>query len=207
MPVLNNTYFEEHADELLSTAKLNKAQFASKMGVARQNIQKVFETKNIVTLQRASDVLGVPLDLLLYGRKQTPINGYLETNGVIYSIKTKKQFVELIDKVDGIVHIPSFDSQDKHKVAVKEFIATSINTGKSGALMGRYDVGVVFTLSYDAQFARFTLTLCVGDGEIQFKIYDINNFKIGDDFTHVEMNALLETIVTMIDDIIQQENE
>ena len=84
MSILNNTYFEEHAHELLTRAKLNKAQFAEKMGVARQNIQKVFETKNIVTLQRAASVLGVPLELLILGKIDKCINGYIEINDVIY---------------------------------------------------------------------------------------------------------------------------
>lgn len=207
MPVLNKTYFEEHALELLAAAKLNKAQFAAEMGVARQNIQKVFETKNIITLQRASDVLGAPLDLLLYGTKQTQINGYLEINDVIYPIKTNKQFAELINEVDGVVHIPYFDRTGKHKIAVRDFLVTSISTGKSGAIMARYDLGEVFTLTYDAQSERFSLTLCIGEGEIQFKVYDIKNFKIGDYFTPREMDSLLEAIVTMIDDIVQPETE
>ena len=202
MPILNNTYFEDYALELLAAAKLNKAQFAERMGVARQNIQKVFETKNIITLQRAADVLGVPLNYLLFGTKEASICGYIEINDTVYSIKTINDFVQLIDKVEGIVHLPSFNRQDKHKIAIKEFILKSMETQQDGAMMSRYGLNEIFTLSYDAQSEKFSLALCVGDANIQFKIYDIKDYK--NDENVVEIYRLLEAIVTMVDDIVSQ---
>ena len=59
------TYFEAHAEELLKQAGLTKAGFAGRMGVARQNVQKVFETKNVFTLMRAAGILNVPLTVLI----------------------------------------------------------------------------------------------------------------------------------------------
>lgn len=199
MSILNNTYFEEHALELLATAKLNKAQFAEKMGVARQNIQKVFETKNIVTLQRAADVLGVPLDLLLSGNKETHINGYIEADDVIYPIKTKRQFVELINKVDGIVHITSFKYQEQHKNAIMDFFSTSVLHGKSDAIMARYGLNEVFTLTYDAISERLSLTLCIGDGEIRFRTFSICDYRTETDLSRLEMIKILEDILTEIE--------
>ena len=79
---VENTYFEANATELLSNAGLNKAKFAEKMGVARQNIQKVFETKNVFTLMRAAEVLGVSLNHLISGdiQSENSVNGYVEVN-------------------------------------------------------------------------------------------------------------------------------
>lgn len=96
---LENTYFEANATELLSNAGLNKAKFAEKMGVARQNIQKVFETKNVFTLIRAAEVLGVSLNHLISGniQSETIINGYIEVNGTIHKVQSKQDLLNLIE--------------------------------------------------------------------------------------------------------------
>ena len=96
---LDKTYFEENAPELLNNAGLNKAKFAEKMGVARQNIQKVFETKNVFTLMRAAEVLGVSLNQLILGEVHTEsnINGYVEVNGTIHKVQSKQDLLNLIE--------------------------------------------------------------------------------------------------------------
>ena len=96
---LENTYFEATAPELLSNAGLNKAKFAEKMGVARQNIQKVFETKNVFTLIRAAEVLGVSLNHLISGDMQSEnsVNGYIEVNGTIHKVQSKQDLLNLIE--------------------------------------------------------------------------------------------------------------
>lgn len=96
---LENTYFEANATELLSNAGLNKAKFAEKMGVARQNIQKVFETKNVFTLMKAAEVLGVSLNHLILGNIQSEItiNGYIEVNGTIHKVQSKQDLLNLIE--------------------------------------------------------------------------------------------------------------
>ena len=96
---LDKTYFEENAPELLNNAGLNKAKFAEKMGVARQNIQKVFETKNVFTLIKAAEVLGVSLNHLILGgvHTETNINGYVEVNGTIHKVQSKQDLLNLIE--------------------------------------------------------------------------------------------------------------
>ena len=96
---LNKTYFEENAPEILNNAGLNKAKFAEKMGVARQNIQKVFETKNVFTLIKAAEVLGVSLNHLILGgvHTETNINGYVEVNGTIHKVQSKQDLLNLIE--------------------------------------------------------------------------------------------------------------
>ena len=61
------TYFEENATRILDRKNISKAQFAKEMGVAPQNINKLFGTKNIYTLSKISTFLDIPLDVLLYG--------------------------------------------------------------------------------------------------------------------------------------------
>ena len=95
----DKTYFETNASEILTTAGLNKAKFAEKMGVARQNIQKVFETKNVFTLMKASEVLGVSLNFLISGvvQVETNVNGYIEVNGTIHKVQSKQDLLNLIE--------------------------------------------------------------------------------------------------------------
>ena len=96
---VENTYFEANSTELLSNAGLNKAKFAEKMGVARQNIQKVFETKNVFTLMRAAEVLGVSLNHLISGdiQSENSVNGYVEVNGTIHKVQSKQDLLNLIE--------------------------------------------------------------------------------------------------------------
>ena len=65
-------YFEEKAEELLERRGLTKTQFARKMGVRKQNLNALFATKNVVQLQKAANVLGVPLELLISFTKEMP---------------------------------------------------------------------------------------------------------------------------------------
>lgn len=101
MSVLNldKTFFEENATELLNNAGLNKAKFAEKMGVARQNIQKVFETKNVFTLMKAAEVLGVSINHLISGEVQSEnsVSGYIEANGTIHKVQSKQDLLNLIE--------------------------------------------------------------------------------------------------------------
>ena len=67
MNVLDATYFELNAHNMLRSAGLTKAAFAEKMGVAAQNVNKTIATKNIFTLMKISNLLGVSLDMLITG--------------------------------------------------------------------------------------------------------------------------------------------
>ena len=98
MSVLEKTYLEEHGEELLAVAGLNKAQFAAKMGIIPQNVKKLFATKNIVSLIKASEVLNIPLQVLLYGKEQptTDIHGCIYIDGTPHLIAKKEDIEELL---------------------------------------------------------------------------------------------------------------
>lgn len=50
---------------------MSKSEFARRMGIRKQNVKALFKTKNLDTLQKASEVLGVPL-ILLIGYMEEP---------------------------------------------------------------------------------------------------------------------------------------
>lgn len=94
------TYFEAHAEELLKQAGLTKAGFSGRMGVARQNVQKVFETKNVFSLMRAAGILNVPLTVLIYGgESESSIDGFVEVNGSTYRLKCRKDIEDILLKI------------------------------------------------------------------------------------------------------------
>ena len=67
--------------------------------------------------------------------------------------------------------------------------------------MMRYGLNKVFTLSYDSESSKFSLTLCIGQGEIKFKTFDVNELKSSESFTTSEFNRLLEAIHSEIEAI------
>ena len=58
-------YFEENGEELLKRNGLTKSEFARRMGIKKQNVNILFKTKNVITLRKVSETLGVPFDLLV----------------------------------------------------------------------------------------------------------------------------------------------
>ena len=93
------TYFETHAEEMLRNAGMNKAQFSERMGIARQNVLKLFETKNVLTLIKAANILEVPLSTLIYGNDSGDghaIDGFVEVDGKIHRIRTKQDIEDIL---------------------------------------------------------------------------------------------------------------
>ena len=93
------TYFEEHASELLESKGISKAQFAKEMGVVPQNINKLFGTKNFLTLCRVSSILGIPLDNLMSGEERQRIQGCVFVDGIANLIKSKDDLEKLLKKL------------------------------------------------------------------------------------------------------------
>lgn len=102
MDILEKTYFEIHAAEILKDKHLTKAAFAEKMEVKPQNVNKVFETKNITTLMRAAQVLDVSLDYLIKGdviteEQNASVNGFVEVNSTVYRLRNKEDIVRVLE--------------------------------------------------------------------------------------------------------------
>lgn len=99
MEIPEKTYFETHAEEMLRNAGMNKAQFSERMGIARQNVLKLFETKNVITLMKAADILNLPLLNLIYGNESEcghAIDGFVEVDGKIHRLRTKQDIENIL---------------------------------------------------------------------------------------------------------------
>lgn len=99
MEVLEKTYLEKHGEQMLAEAGLSKVQFAEKVGIAAQNVKKLFATKNITTLAKVAEVLNVSLQVLIYGHTEqaaTDVHGCIYINGKPHLITKKEDIEELL---------------------------------------------------------------------------------------------------------------
>ena len=93
------TYFEGHADDILKERGISKAQFSKAMGVAPQNINKLFGTKNAITLSNIANYLNIPLQVLLTGTetKERDIHGCVYVDGKPSLISSKEDLTNLLN--------------------------------------------------------------------------------------------------------------
>ena len=188
--------------EILKQKGISIKELAGGMGITPSAVSQILANPNpsIQQLERIANVIEVDV-MDLFAQNFSYINGYIETGDNIYPIKSREQFVSLIDKVDGIVHIPSLPREDMYKNAIIDFCNHSIKDNENNAIMMRYSISQVFTLSYDAESTHFSLTLCIGNGVIKFKIFNVEDFKSEGTFTAQGMNQLLEAILSEIEAI------
>lgn len=97
----NRLYFELHGEELLRIKGMSKTEFAERMGVKKQNVNALFQTKNIVTLKKAAEVLEMPIELLVSTPESAEVEviGYLEINGEMKKIKGKDDLLEIVTEI------------------------------------------------------------------------------------------------------------
>ena len=187
--------------EILKEKGVSIKELAARMGITSSAVSQLLANPHpsIQQLDRIANAIGVDV-MDLFGQDFSYINGYVETGDVIYPIKSREQFINLIYKIEGIAQIPLSPREDFCKMEIKDFLNQSISESKSGARMIRYGINKVFTLTYDTGPQHFSLTQCVGKGEIHFKIFSVKDYlNDGDTLTDREFNQLLEAIHSEID--------
>lgn len=199
--------------EILKEKGISIKELAARMGVTPSAVSQLLANPkpSIQQLERIANVIGVDV-MDLFAEDFSYINGYVEAGDKIYPVKSREQFICLIDKIDGIVHIPLCQREDVLKCSVKDFCIRSVESNMSGAIMNRYGVNEVFTLSYDSDSKKFSLTLCIGDGNVKFKLFDTSVYKNENSFTPQEMNRMIEDVLSCIksiyeDRIVDTENK
>lgn len=193
--------------EILKSKGVSIKELAFRMGISPSAVSQLLanEYPSMQVLERIAKAIDVDI-LDFFAQRYSYLNGYVETGGEIYPVRSREQFMEVTNKVDGIVHIPSFKNQADYKNTIREFLSNAIDSGKSDALMARYNLKEIFTLTYDANSEKISLTLCISDGEIKFKIFDTAIIKVADNFSNSEMNSLLEAILSEIEDVDKEDN-
>lgn len=193
-------------EKILHEKKITKTAFADMLGIKKQNVNLLLETRNIDKIQEIADALGVDFYDLLFEKKievAPTINGYVEVDSTIYPLKSREQFVTLMDRVNGIVHIPLCTRGENLKENIEAFYYKSINNAESGAIMMRYGINEVFTLTYDSDYKRFSLTLCKESGVIEFMTLDFAKYNQADTPQIHHKNHLVDDIMDFIEAVYE----
>jgi transcriptional regulator with XRE-family HTH domain len=200
---------ELRVKELLEERGISMQDFAASIGIVRETLTRTLKgNPRYDTLKAIADGLGMTVPELFRSNRgqnikpeKQVVHGYIEIGNEIYAIRNRAQYVDLMNKIDGIAHIKSYKHEEEHKTAIKALLYSSISQGKSDAIMARYGPDKVYTISYDSISERLSLTLCIYDRDIRFQTYDIKNYKSSDELTHTEMNIILEAVLSEIDNV------
>ena len=90
-------------EEILRSRGISKTQFAEMCGIQKQNVNALLDTSNIKKLQEIANVLEVKLtDLIVENTAEcASINGYIEFNGEVHSIKSVEDLNNLVAIVNS----------------------------------------------------------------------------------------------------------
>ena len=189
--------------EIAKAKGITMGEIADKMGINPVNLSASLNgNPTLNRLQEVAAILGVEVSDL-FTQDSSYINGYIETGNNIYPVKSKEQLIGIIDKVDGIVQIPSCTRGENLKENIEAFYYKSINNAESGAVMMRYGINEVFTLTYDSDHKRFSLTLCKGNGVIEFTTFDFAKYNQADALQPREKNHLVDDIMDFIEAVYE----
>ena len=186
--------------EIAKAKGITMGEIADKMGINPVNLSASLNgNPTLNRLQEVAAILGVEVSDL-FVQDSSYINGYIETGNNIYPVKSREQFIGIIDKVDGIVQIPLCTRGENLKENIEAFYYKSINNAESGAIMMRYGINEVFTLTYDSDHKRFSLTLCKGNGVIEFMTFDFTKYNQPE---MREKNHLVDDIMDFIEAVYE----
>ena len=90
-------------ERILHEKQISKTAFADMLGIKKQNVNGVLETRNLDKIQEIANVLGVDyLELITEKQEeQKPtINGFVEYNEKIYKISSKEDLENLLQIVE-----------------------------------------------------------------------------------------------------------
>lgn len=91
-------------EEILKEKGISKVHFAEMMGIKKQNVNVLLETNNIKKLEEIATVLGVDLTDLWIDTKTKEtisINGFIEFDNNVYTIKTVVDFNRLVEIISN----------------------------------------------------------------------------------------------------------
>ncbi|MBO5887606.1 MAG: helix-turn-helix transcriptional regulator [Bacteroidaceae bacterium] len=189
--------------EIAKAKGITMGEIADKMGINPVNLSASLNgNPTLNRLQEVAAILGVEISDLFI-QDSSYINGYIETGNNLYPVKSKEQLIGIIDKVDGIVQIPSCTRGKNLKENIEAFYYKSINNAESGAIMMRYGINEVFTLTYDSDHKRFSLTLCKGNSVIEFMTFDFAKYNQSDAPQSHHKNHLVDDIMDFIEDVYE----
>ena len=90
--------FEKDGKNIIKNAGMTLTDFATKMGIKKQNVNALFKTQNITTLRKVANILSVPFEMISaeVGAVTTQVVfGNICVDGKMYNINNGADFKKL----------------------------------------------------------------------------------------------------------------
>ena len=90
-------------ERILHEKRISKTAFADMLGIKKQNVNGVLETRNLDKIQEIANVLGVNYLELITDKeeaKKPTINGFVEYNEKIYKIASREDLENLLNTIE-----------------------------------------------------------------------------------------------------------
>lgn len=188
--------------KILKERGIKMKELAVEIGITPESLTRALQgNPQYLTLKKIADYLGVSVRDLFRDENVTKttnnnIKGCVFVNEQMFSFNSRTELEDfLFNGAYGVVNIPSSPRQDAFKNTIVDFCSSSINKGESGAMMMRYGVNEVFTLTFDSESKRFSLTQCIGNGEIKFNTFEYSTYK--------DIRLFIEQILSQIESVYE----
>lgn len=97
---------KEYILGLIESRKMSKAEFAKQMGIVRQNLDAMLDSKkkDINTVIKMAEVLNMPLGDFLYGKKgdEVQVRGFLKVNDSIIEVNNKDDLQRVMEEIEKL---------------------------------------------------------------------------------------------------------
>ena len=98
---------KEYILGLIESRRMSKAEFAKQMGYQRQNLDAMLESKkkDINTVIKMAEVLGMSLEEFLYGKKDNAgvrVNGFLKVNDNIVEVTNRADLERIVSEIEKL---------------------------------------------------------------------------------------------------------
>jgi len=186
---------EENLREICRRKGLRLSDLAERMGVGQSNlISSVKGNPKLSTLQDIAGGLNISITELLTLRPAMA-EGIVILGGQTYQLSKPASIT---------VQLPSYNRYDTLRDEIKEFVMKSTASCTSATKMGLLETLEVFSLVYDHNAAKFTLSLCYADGKTLTCAYDKLEFcewnqKVSNDDAPWDIKAISEEIINDIE--------
>lgn len=100
---------KEYILGLIESRRMSKAEFAKQMGYQRQNLDAMLESKkkDINTVIKMAEVLGMSLDEFLYGKNNAGVrvSGFLKVNDSIIEVTNKADLERIVSEIEKLENV------------------------------------------------------------------------------------------------------
>lgn len=186
--------------DILKKKGISNKELAEMLGITPSAVSQMLANPypSLQQVERIADVLNMDM-VEMFSSRHEFVNGYIEVGNSIYSIKNREQFFDVMDKIDGIVHILSYPKKGMYSLGIKESLKIAMTMNKSMSTMYRYGVNQIFTLSYDEDSKNIFLSQCVGDGNGKLTVFETEKYIKGEIITDLEINNITRDIINHIE--------